>query len=402
MVCRKWAFLALRLRNVIVTAEDRIHIALLVALGAANLAICARGPVEPPSTAFAEPAVELSRPDLDGAIHGLESWLARERTQANGIASDLAVQGLGPSADDRLRPERWLARLLGTSDPATLLAMASPGADRQRLLTAMVILLEAGVPLDRPLPGSAEKSPALTNLQQLVDRALDSAEPRAALDPAELDLLSFAVLGGMKQYQGRLAQQTQQALTRLDRQQRDDDARPPVGQLDRARLEQWAKNWRAEPGPERSSHRELRWSAAVFRATAVLADEDLEPQARRQLNRLLLAYPSERALYRHLLGSARHAAERTRIELDAVEHLGRLEEALYSAHLSFRRSSQRAPAAATAEIMRLAARDLIDQLQRLTPDDPEQASSDDAEARLARLRAAVQALRGLRTARIAG
>jgi len=388
-----------------VTAEDRIHIALLVALGAANLAICARGPVEPSSTAFAEPPVELSRPDLDGAIQRLERWLARERTQASpGITSELALQGLGPSADDRARPERWLARLLGTNDPATLLAMASPGPDRQRLLTALVILLEAGVPLDRPLPGSAEKSPALTNLQQLVDRALDSAAPRAAqaaLDPSELDLMSFAVLGGMKQYQGRLAEQTQQALTRLDRQQRD-DARPRVGQLDRAQLEQWAKDWRAEPGTERSSDRDLRWSAAVFRATAVLADEELEPQARRQLNRLLLAYPSERALYRHLLGTARHAAERTRIELAAVEHLGRLEEALYSAHLSFRRSSQRTPAAATAEVMRLAARDLIDQLQKLTPDDPEAAPSDDTEARQARLRAAVQALRGLRTARVAG
>jgi hypothetical protein len=146
----------------------------------------------------------------------------------------------------------------------------------------------------------------------------------------------------------------------------------------------------------------LHWSAAVFRATAVLADSELEPQARRHLNTLLLAYPNERALYRHLLGTARHAAERTRIELDAVEHLGRLEEALYSAHLSFRRSSQRAPAATTAEVMRLAARDLIDQLQQLTPDDSEDAPSHDTEARQARLRAAVQALRGLRTARVAG
>jgi hypothetical protein len=394
-------------RNVIVTAEDRIHLVLLVALGAANLAICARGPVETsPSTAFAEAPAELRRPDLDGAIERLETWLARERTQASaGIGSELALRGLGPSPEDRAHPERWLTRLLGTSDPATLLAMASPGADRPRLLAALVILLEAGVPLDRPLPSPAEKSPALTNLQQLVDRALDSAEPRAAqaaLDPSELDLLSFAVLGGMKQYQGRLAELTQRALTRLDRQQRDHSAQPGAGQLDRAQLEQWAKDWRAEPGPERSSHRDLRWSAAVFRATAVLADGELEPQARRHLNRLLLSYPSQRALYRHLLATARRADERTRIELDAVEHLGRLEEALYSAHLSFRRSSQRAPAATTAEVMRLAARDLIDQLQQLTPDDSEDAPSHDTEARQARLRAAVQALRGLRTARVAG
>lgn len=389
------------------TAEDRIHIALLVVLGAANLAICARGPVDTaPDRSFAESPAAPSRQDLDGAIQRLEGWLARERTQASpGVESELALQGLGPSPEDRAHPERWLARLLGTSEPSTLLTMASPGSERHRLLAALVILLEAGVPLDRPLPSPAEKSPALTNLQQLVDRALDSAEPRVAdeaLDPSELDLLSFAVLGGMKQYQGRLEQLTQRALTRLDRRHRERKARPGLGQLDRASLEEWAKDWRAEAGPENLANRDLQWSAAVFRATAVLADRELEPQARRHLNRLLLAYPSERALYRHLLGSARQAAERTRIELDAVEHLGRLEEALYSAHLSFRRGAQPAPAGATAEVMRLAARDLIEQLQRLTPDDSEDVPGRDTEARRARLRAAVQALRGLRTARVAG
>jgi len=404
MLSRKWAFLALR--NVIVTAEDRIHLALLVLLGAANVAIYVHGPVDmAPSSAFAEPSTALSRPDLDAAILRLEGWLARERTQASpGIASELAMQGLGPNAEERAQPERWLARLLGTSEPATLLTMAAPGPDRHRLLAALVTLLEAGVPLDRPLPGPAEKSPALTNLQQLVDRALDSTEPRVAedsLDPSELDLLSFAVLGGMKQYQGRLAALAHRALTRLDRQQRDRSARLGLGQLDRKQLEEWAKDWRSEAGPESSANRQLHWSSAVFRATAVLADGELEPEARRHLNRLLLAYPSERALYRHLLGTARHAAERTHIELDAVEHLGRLEEALYSAHLSFRRGPQASPAGPTAEVMRLAARDLVDQLQRLTPDDSEDAPGRDTEERRARLRAAVQALRGLRTARVA-
>jgi hypothetical protein len=405
LVLRKWALLALR--NVIVTAEDRIHIALLAVLGAANVAIYAHGPVDTaPSSAFAESPSALSRPDLEGAIQRLEGWLARERTQARpGIASELALQGLGPNAEDRAHPERWLARLLGTSEPATLLAMAAPGADRHRLLAALVVLLEAGVPLDRPLTSSAEKNPALTNLKQLVDRALDSAEPRVAddaLDPSELDLLSFAVLGGMKQYQGRLAELTHRALARLDRQHRDRGARPGAGQLDEKQLEDWAREWRAEAGPESSPHRELLFSSAVFRATAVLADRELEPEARRHLNRLLLAYPSQRALYRHLLGTARNAAERTRVELDAVERLGRLEEALYSAHLSFRRGSQAAPGGATAEVMRLAARDLLDQLPRLTPDDSEDAPDRDTEARRARLRAAVQALRGLRAARVAG
>src|SRR3954467_1115837 len=80
MVSWKWAFLAPG--SVTSRAENRIHVVLMLALGAANLAILVRGPSEGPlpaaqaaRSAIAEPLLEASRPEIDAGIQRLKSWL---------------------------------------------------------------------------------------------------------------------------------------------------------------------------------------------------------------------------------------------------------------------------------------------------------------------------------------
>src|SRR5438045_7328650 len=93
----------------------------MLALGAANLTILVQGPfagpLRPAEAARAgvnEPPSEAGRAELDAAIQRLEAWLAPSRGQASpGLEHQLALQGLGPTQDDRAHPERWLARLLG-------------------------------------------------------------------------------------------------------------------------------------------------------------------------------------------------------------------------------------------------------------------------------------------------
>jgi hypothetical protein len=401
------------------TAEDRIHIALTLALGAANLALFVCGPFDrplPPAQAarlaVSELPSEAQRAEVDAAIEHLEGWLSHARAEiAPGLQPQLALQGLGPTPDDRAHPERWLARLLGPESAsgwlaATPSATPAPAAARQTVTASLVILLESGVPLEQQLaPASAEKAPGL-KLSELVQRTLESeiASPEAGAEPGpwQLDLLSLAVLGGLHQYRDRLAQATQRLLRQLDQAQRSQSVQPGSGDLDGAQLAQLASTWRQQGGPEAPGALALQSSAAVFRATAVLSDDDLEQQARRHLNALLARYRTDRALYRYLDASASDARERSAVRLQALENLGRLEEALYNSHLTFRSDADSAPAPATAQVMRLAARDLIDRLQELDSDAFEPRGADAQRGREQLLRAAVHALRGLRTARIAG
>jgi hypothetical protein len=401
------------------TAEDRIHIALVLALGAANLAILVQGPFEgplPPAAAaraaVSEPPTEAHRAELDAAIQRLELWLAPSRAQAaTGLEHQLALQGLGPTPDDRAHPEHWLDRLLGPENATSWLApsataAARADATRPTLTAALVILLESGVPLEQEIAlAPAEKAPAL-KLSELVRRTLEgqpvSPEAGADSDPWQLDLLSLAVLGGLEQYRERLAQATERALRRLERVQRSQSMQPGSGPLDGQQLARLAREWRTPHGSGPPGALDLHCSAAVFRATAVLRDDDLDAPARRHLNALLSRYSNERALYRYLETTARNERERSSARVEAIEKLGRFEEALYNAHLSFRSDANSAPAPNTARVMRLAARDLIDRLQGLDSRDFEPSPSDAPERRRDLLRAAVHALRGLRTARVAG
>jgi hypothetical protein len=140
----------------------------------------------------------------------------------------------------------------------------------------------------------------------------------------------------------------------------------------------------------------------VFRAVAVLAEPELEQRALRHLNALLFRHPLERDLQRQLLARARTAPERVSVRLEALEALGRLEQALYGAHLAFRREDRPGPSPRIASSMRHAAAERLEQLEGLKKDG---AFAPSAEARLGLppeelAGAAAQALRGLRAARI--
>jgi hypothetical protein len=389
-------------------AEHRIHVALLLALGAANLAILVHGPFEGPlpeaeaaRTAIGEPLVEASRAEIDAGIQQLKSWLTdAEGTASGGPEQALALQGLGPGPDDRVHPERWLARSLGSESAAAWLFPAPEGPahsdeDQRRFAAALVILLESGTPLEQQIeaPGGG------LTLAVLVRRALDAyASPVEGLkppeDPDNLDLLSLAVLGGLGEYRERLALAAQSTLRRLTLAQRAQPVPIGAGALQRQQLAELARAWQSRDGSTPPGAEDLHAGAALFRAAAVLEDRGLNALARPQLAALIARYRNDRALYRYLEARAEDASARRRLRLQALENLGRFEELLYNAHLSFRGSAEAPPAPDTARAMRLAARDLLERLSALEAP----AAANDQRREL--LRAAVHALRGLRTARL--
>jgi hypothetical protein len=214
-----------------------------------------------------------------------------------------------------------------------------------------------------------------------------------------LDLLSFAVLGGLSEYRTPLSAFTAATLEELERQQREAPIRPGDGKLDRDRLEELAREWRSTGTGERSA---WNWhaSAALFRAAVVLDDPSFTLPIRRQLGELVFRYLRDRALYAHLARTARSAEERRRVQLSAVENWGSLEDALYSALLGTARDEPGQAHSRTRLLMRQAARDLIDGWQALAPRDALGTQKDATRAAL--LNAAYDALRGLRCARTAG
>jgi hypothetical protein len=266
---------------------------------------------------------------------------------------------------------------------------------------SLAMLLEAGVSLDRELPLEM----GVVSVRQLVEaelqKRLELPPSTHELDAWQLDLLSFATLGGLSQYRERLAQLTQRSLTRLERQYRDANARQGDGKLEAQDLKQMAEIWEQTSGLGGPPADELHISASVFRAVAVLAEPELELQARRHLSTLLFRYQTDRALHHHLLTASADPGRAITVRLSALESLGRLEQALYSAHLAFRRAAQPDPAPRTASVMRQAAHDLIDHWQHLRQTALFEAHGDTMGGRSVLMRAAVHALRGLRTARIA-
>jgi hypothetical protein len=396
------------------TAEDRIHLALLLALCAANAAVLTWPASHSPEreqaarVAMAEPATELDRAELDAAIKRVSTWLEGARAAALlGSEQEVALRGLGPTPQDRANPERWFSRWLGPDLARAWLndkaVAAAPAESRAELSAALVILLEAGVPLSQPLSPPVGEQAAGAKLSDLVQRLLDAEPARTELSsPWQLDLLSLAVLGGMSQYRDRLARATLRELRRLDQEQRTTELRPGDGAPTPQQLEALARAWRADAGSYAPGALDLHWSVAVFRGAAVLNDAALTAAARQHQRALLGRYRNDRALYRHLEATARDERERVRVQLSALENLGRLEEALYGAHLTFSHGAERAPGAETARVMRMAAHDLVEHWQSLEANSLTTRTALPPQQRTALLRAAVHALRGLRTARVAG
>jgi hypothetical protein len=138
----------------------------------------------------------------------------------------------------------------------------------------------------------------------------------------------------------------------------------------------------------------------VFRAIAVLSDEELRERGLRCLNALIQRQAAERKHWREQLERARSEPERLTIRAAALETLGQLEQTLFGAHLAFRRGERTEPQARTAVAMRRAAGDLLEHLSALERagvfgDPATQGTRSD------RVRAATRALRGLRAARVA-
>src|SRR5690606_21299926 len=104
--------------------------------------------------------------------------------------------------------------------------------------------------------------------------------------------------------------------------------------------------------------RELALVAAVFRAVAVLGEPELEQRALRYLNGLWLRHEHESELRELSIEHAPTPAGRRALQVAALEALGRLEQALYGAHVAFRREERPAPRAAS-QVRRVAAELLV-------------------------------------------
>lgn len=377
------------------TAEDKIHWGLLAALALLVGALRVGSPGSPEGAAgpAASPAPEPSAPtqvtraELDASIGRLEQRVAAAgAADRDPLGLSLALQGLG---------QRGLLPPPSAGELAALFSRPAPSAAEDDPIAALAIALEGGLPLDRELPLAS----GTLSVRQLVERSLQAparAEPGEP-DAWRLELLSLASLRGMSPDPQRLAHLTRAALQYLDLRSRDNPTRPGSGALDADALLERAERWRA--GESTPPARGLLLSLAAFRAVGVLADAELELPARRHLQRLLSRYRPDRAFYGQLSATAATPAERARAQLEAIEYFGRLEQALYGAHLIFRREQR--PEPRIGAVMRQAASDLIEHQQGLERAGVFELAPASSLGRSARLRATVHALRGLRIARSA-
>jgi hypothetical protein len=361
-----------------------------------------------PATAPAE----VTRAALEAAIQDLAGWIERgPREPRTPFEANLRLLALGraalPSGESASRSLAWanLEALAGSKGPvAQAASLTEPSARAEArdgdALATLAILLETGIPLDEELRFAA----GATSVRRLLELALPSvAERRASPDPWSLDLLSFAVLGGTPGRRSELGRLTLSSLVRLDRQQQPLSVLQGAGAAAGGALERLTTELgrRIAAGERRSS--DLQLSAAVFRAVAVLGEPELEQRALRHVNALLFRYQLERDIYQQLLARTPDPTQRMAVHVDAIESLGRLEQALYGAHVTFRRGDRTGPAPRTASSMRRAASDLIEHLSALRRGSAFDARevSRDGLRQDALLRAATQALRGLRAARVA-
>jgi hypothetical protein len=399
-------------------SEDRLHRALALLLGAlAGTVLLTREPALPVEATGAEAAHGAheadapSRAALEAAIAELARWFDASTPHAP-LGANRRLLALGRSMLEPAPGREGGAALVWKN----LAALAEPSAPEARpaslpaastdldardssAAATLAIVLETGAPLDTELPlTSGAASP-----RRLLALALSAPGARRdGADPWRLDLLSFAVLAGMTERRSELERETLASLGRLEREQRPLTALMGDGAPAAGALEALAGERRQRHAEGTSGLRELQLGTAVFRAVAVLAEPELEQRALRHLNALLFRHPLERDLQRQLLARARTAPERVSVRLEALEALGRLEQALYGAHLAFRREDRPGPSPRIASSMRHAAAELLEQLEGLKKDG---AFAPSAEARLGLppeelAGAAAQALRGLRAARI--
>ncbi|HVZ33229.1 MAG TPA: hypothetical protein VG963_12435, partial [Polyangiaceae bacterium] len=212
------------------TPENRIHTALLIALGGLALGVFSRAPFEDTTregaaanVVLTEPPRELEPAEIDAAIGSLEAWIAEARPQTDTLAPDPNATAPRPGAADRASPGPWLERTLGSREAALGRGRtdATGAADTARA-RALTLLIEAGVPLDQALTPAAEPGESSTSLRDAVRQVLDELprRPSTAPDPWLLDLLSFAVLGGLAEYRTPLSSFMAATLLELERRQR--------------------------------------------------------------------------------------------------------------------------------------------------------------------------------------
>lgn len=399
-----WVCAELVPERLALSAEDNVHRGLAAALAAAAAILIARGPsashsgAARPSGDATELAPELTRRELDAEIARLSRWFERRAGEPRTPDEvNLRLLSLGRAALPSSSAGSGSALVLGNLQAlATTTAAAAPAraptidhappdpgprsaiGDADPAAT-LAILLEAGTPLTEDLP-LASGSIAVGRLLELALAGV--APPAEGPDPWALDLLSFAVLGGKLERREQLGRLAQLGLSRLEWQRREAQAVAPR---------------QADVGT-RQNPRQLQLAASLFRAVAVLDERELDEPALRLLNVLLQRQSAVHEGYRVLLASASDAAARARLHVEALEHLGRLQQALYGAHVAFR-SSER-PAPRTADGMRRAARDLLGHLDALRSAsllDPGAGAAPSPEL----LRAVAHALRGLRASRVA-
>jgi hypothetical protein len=383
------------------SSVDRTHALVLLACCAGAAAVLLR-PIDQserlPSTSglarasvAGTPAPELSLGELQIAIARLERWVtAAYAGGATPLERVLGVQGLGRNKAN-LEHQSLVACLRDWSPESA--AGQAPDA-----LAASAILLEAGVaPAERLTLAGGER-----RLQELVQQALDSARSTPPDEDAELgwqvQLLALAVASGLTQYEDELAQRSEHALGRLEREYRAFDARFAETALDPVRVRELARERERDPGADAERAAALQLSAAVFLASGVSPEAGLEARVRRHLSAVLVRHERERAIDDVLLHESRGAATTAR-RVIAFEQFGRLAQALFMAHVAWRETPDAPFPPALTPVMRQTARDLmalLDQLERLgvydTPYDGKRPEL---------LQATVHALRGLRTARAA-
>lgn len=397
-------------RRLALPSEDTIHRGLAVTLAAGAVALLlTREPTAPHPSVPAHPAEPTAsagptRPELETSIAELARWLERHGAEPRTpLTANLRLLALGRSVlSPAAGPETTLllANLQALLSPAAQ-AAGVPAADGAGTnaparsdadpAATLAILLEAGTPQSDELALAAGPTPVRVLLEQALSR-LD----QTSHDAWALDLLSFAVLGGQSAWREPLARRTHSGLTQLDREQRQQPG-PGDRTAAAALRESLASDARRLDAPRERPLR-LQLAASLFRAVAVLDEPDLEATARRQLNVLLQRELLEREVYRTLLAETPEATARVQLHLDALENLGRLEQALYGAHVAFRQTAE--PTPRTGASMQRIARELLEHLHGLR----RSAALDTLAPQAASpelLRALTHALRGLRVSRIA-
>jgi hypothetical protein len=374
-----------------------VHRYLALGLGAlAGLVFVLRGPSvdrdasEPPAAVL---RAEPTRAELDAAIARLGAWVERSsRAPRTPLETNRRLMALGrgalqaDSAAIATSLERLLlsraesaaptAALAGISPASSAVPSSAPDARGDASAAAtLAILLEAGTPLAHEL----RLSSGSVRLLELLERALPEVLARPHdLDPWAIDLLSFAVLAGKTEPREALGSRVHASLLSLERAHRA----PATGHGEHDDLA-------AVPA--------LALAASVFRAIAVLSDDDLRERGLRCSNALIQRQAAERERWREQLERARGEQERLAIHSRAIETLGQLEQTLFGAHLAFRRGERAELPGRLATTIRRAAGDLLEHLSAL-----ERAGTFANEAaRPDDMRAAARALRGLRAARIA-